>query len=234
MKRLCLGLVCILFSAICSAETVNTDALNVRSEPNSESSILGKLERGEQVDVISNENGWSKIVFNEQEGCVASKFLSQNPKTQGSKNDKTVVGTVLGFLGKICIGILAGLVLLYKPLKSFMEQLGFGGLSTIVAIIVEIILVGIISAILNGIIQQFTIYRCKSCGKIGALKYAGSTESLGTWVESEKKVAEIRSKRGDVIGTRDEYVPVTKEETRSLYRCKYCGHEVYIHSTHTK
>lgn len=48
-------------------------SLNVRATPNG--SILGQLRNGEKVEVIAEENGWSKIKYNGGNCYVFSKYL---------------------------------------------------------------------------------------------------------------------------------------------------------------
>ena len=68
---------------------VNVDhgsILNMRNRPSTNASIVIKLARGIEVTVISEENGWSKILAYGQEGYVNNKYLSSGkPGTsQGS------------------------------------------------------------------------------------------------------------------------------------------------------
>lgn len=52
--------------------------LNVRSQPNVTSSQLGSLERSDSVEVIEFiDAAWAKIVYENQEGYVASRYISK-------------------------------------------------------------------------------------------------------------------------------------------------------------
>lgn len=54
----------------------NTDVLNVRSGPSSSENIIGKLRKGEKVEVLYNLNsGWVRIKFNNSYGYVAGSYL---------------------------------------------------------------------------------------------------------------------------------------------------------------
>ena len=55
---------------------VNTNSLNVRSGPSTNHSILGKLNKGVKVPVISENSGWSKITYNGKDAYVSSQYLS--------------------------------------------------------------------------------------------------------------------------------------------------------------
>ena len=54
---------------------VNASSLNVRSGPGTSYSILGGLSDGAKVEVISESNGWAKIVYSDGEAYVSSKYL---------------------------------------------------------------------------------------------------------------------------------------------------------------
>ena len=55
---------------------VNSQTVNVRSNPNQASSIVTQLPINEQVTVISEQNGWSQITFDGGEGYISSSLLS--------------------------------------------------------------------------------------------------------------------------------------------------------------
>lgn len=55
---------------------VNVSLLNFRSAASTKASILGVISKGSEVEVMSELNGWSKIKYNNQEGYVASRYLS--------------------------------------------------------------------------------------------------------------------------------------------------------------
>ncbi|UVI29775.1 N-acetylmuramoyl-L-alanine amidase [Paenibacillus spongiae] len=56
---------------------VIADSLNVRSEPNLNASIVGKMDSGELVSVSKEEHGWLKINSNGISGWVAGYYLKQ-------------------------------------------------------------------------------------------------------------------------------------------------------------
>ncbi|WP_052356532.1 SH3 domain-containing protein [[Clostridium] dakarense] len=75
------------------AKEVNTSSLNVRSGPGTNYSKVGSLKQGNKVDVISENNGWSKIKFSGKDGFVSSEYLSQEG---GSKPENPVPPVVGG------------------------------------------------------------------------------------------------------------------------------------------
>lgn len=55
---------------------VNTDSLNVRSGPGTRYKILGKLKINTKINIISENNGWSKFTYNGKTAYVSSEYLS--------------------------------------------------------------------------------------------------------------------------------------------------------------
>ncbi|KOR80689.1 hypothetical protein AM232_21185 [Bacillus sp. FJAT-21352] len=55
---------------------VSSGSLNMRNKPSDSASIIVKLARGVEVEVISESNGWSKIKAYGGEGYVSTKYLS--------------------------------------------------------------------------------------------------------------------------------------------------------------
>lgn len=83
------ALIAMLIPALTAAEdrvmyvyTDNGKGLNVRSEPNTGNNIIGSLQYGERVDVISMSNGWAKIWWEQSyygefgTAYVQSRFLA--------------------------------------------------------------------------------------------------------------------------------------------------------------
>jgi beta-N-acetylglucosaminidase/uncharacterized protein YgiM (DUF1202 family) len=55
---------------------VSSGSLNMRNKPSDSASVIVKLARGIEVEVISESNGWSKIKAYGGEGYVSTKYLS--------------------------------------------------------------------------------------------------------------------------------------------------------------
>jgi N-acetylmuramoyl-L-alanine amidase len=64
-------------SQVRQVATVQASILNVRAEPDTSSSILGKLSNGEKIEVLEIKQGWYKISFEGKEGWVAGDFVAQ-------------------------------------------------------------------------------------------------------------------------------------------------------------
>ncbi|HHT51588.1 MAG TPA: SH3 domain-containing protein [Bacteroidales bacterium] len=93
MKKLKFLLV--FFLLICSfvlnaqSKTVNVKTLNVRSEPNTTSEIILKLNYGDEVVVISSSNGWDYVKINNFRGYVLNKHLKDKQSSSTSNRTST-------------------------------------------------------------------------------------------------------------------------------------------------
>lgn len=79
---------------------VNSASINLRKEPNTTSEVLATLPVNTAVDVISEENGWSKVKVSGKEGYISSSLLSTKKQetsrgsdTQRTSNDTTNTNT---------------------------------------------------------------------------------------------------------------------------------------------
>jgi N-acetylmuramoyl-L-alanine amidase len=65
-----------------TAAIVTVDNLNVRAIPSEKGKIIGKLNRGDYVNIIDEQSSWSKVVIdNETVGWVYSTFVSLHSDT---------------------------------------------------------------------------------------------------------------------------------------------------------
>ena len=64
-------------SAASGVGTVNTDALRLRNEANTTSTILGTASRGDTVVILEDAgNGWYKVDYNTVEGYMSGEYLT--------------------------------------------------------------------------------------------------------------------------------------------------------------
>src|SRR5690625_5283648 len=63
-----------------STYTVTTDALNVRSSPDQEGEVIGKLNKGDHIKKFKEQNGWVQTYVDGNEGWVAAHYLVQNER----------------------------------------------------------------------------------------------------------------------------------------------------------
>lgn len=63
---------------------ISATSLNVRSSPSEQSKIVGKLSKGKQITILSEQNGWMEITFNNQKAWISSEFVKNisEPKEQ--------------------------------------------------------------------------------------------------------------------------------------------------------
>lgn len=67
---------------------VNSSSINLRKEANTSSEILENLTVNTSVDVLAEENGWSKVKVNGKEGYISSSLLSTR-KQETSRSSGT-------------------------------------------------------------------------------------------------------------------------------------------------
>ena len=65
-------------NASASTSMYTNDGVNLRSEASTDSSdnVVTTIEKGEKVEVLSNEGDWTRIKYNGKTGYVATRFLS--------------------------------------------------------------------------------------------------------------------------------------------------------------
>lgn len=67
---------------------VNSSSVNVRQEANASSTIVTTISLNTEVQVYSEENGWSRVKVNNVEGYISSSLLSNN-KQETSRSQTT-------------------------------------------------------------------------------------------------------------------------------------------------
>lgn len=73
-------------------KVVKAKSLNFRSGPGTKYSIIGSLKKGNEVSVISELNGWSKINYGGKTGYVSSSYLvNENESSNSESSDTTEV-----------------------------------------------------------------------------------------------------------------------------------------------
>ena len=68
---------------------VNTETANLRKEASTTSEIVTTLNLNSAVNVVSEENGWSKVKVGDKEGFISSSLLSE--KRQETSRSRTTV-----------------------------------------------------------------------------------------------------------------------------------------------
>ena len=78
---------------VTSTGIVNADVLNVRSGASTSNSIIGLLNENATVQIISTNNGWHKIKFNNTTGFVSAEYINTSSGNSNSSTEDTVIST---------------------------------------------------------------------------------------------------------------------------------------------
>ena len=68
--------------------TVNASALNVRSGASTSSSVIGSLNRGAKVEIVSTSNGWHKIKYKNGYGYVSADYIKVDSSNTSKPEQK--------------------------------------------------------------------------------------------------------------------------------------------------
>ncbi|MFE8703496.1 SH3 domain-containing protein [Cytobacillus sp. FJAT-54145] len=81
---------------------VTVASLNVRNSPSLQGSIIGKLKKGEKVQILAEDKEWVKIQFTNQEAWISSEFLTGEESTETpQKETEKKPSTPQGIIGKV-------------------------------------------------------------------------------------------------------------------------------------
>lgn len=89
--------------------TVTATSLNVRSGASTSYSVVGKLNKGEKVEILSSNNGWYKIEYdNNKIGWSCDDYITKNTNTgivtATSLNVRSGASTSYSIVGKLSKG----------------------------------------------------------------------------------------------------------------------------------
>jgi len=82
-------LIIILFTIALNAQEYKVEVkntLNIRSEPNNNAAIIGKVKNNQVVYVFDIQNGWARIKYNNKDAYVSSQYLKLHKKSDTSSN----------------------------------------------------------------------------------------------------------------------------------------------------
>lgn len=84
MRKLLICVLCICVALVCYAENnykvSSSSRLNVRRAPSTTGAILGTLNSGQEITVLSITKGWAKIEFKNTTGYVSAKYITELSK----------------------------------------------------------------------------------------------------------------------------------------------------------
>ena len=84
-----------LMGSMVHAETVTT-GMNFRSDPSSNSSLIGSIPQGATVTVLSSQNGWDYISYNGTTGWIHGGNTSSQPAAQTAASAATAASATGG------------------------------------------------------------------------------------------------------------------------------------------
>ncbi len=71
---------------------VTTDVLNVRSQPNTECTVIGKVYRDQVLNILECKTNWGRITYNGQTGWVCMDYVSRTGSGTGTSGKQYSVG----------------------------------------------------------------------------------------------------------------------------------------------
>ncbi|WP_152968519.1 SH3 domain-containing protein [Rossellomorea vietnamensis] len=82
---------------------ITDDALNVRSSPSLQSSVLGVLNKGDEVEVTGSVSGWYEIMFGDEIAWVSDSYVefstgSLQRETNRSEEESSSTGEMIGII----------------------------------------------------------------------------------------------------------------------------------------
>ncbi|MFR1710335.1 MAG: SH3 domain-containing protein [Clostridium sp.] len=73
--------------------TVTADVLNIRSNPNTSSNIIGRLNYNSKVSIIEISNGWYKVKFNNTTGWISGQYVKLDNNSNSVQASTTGIVT---------------------------------------------------------------------------------------------------------------------------------------------
>ena len=73
--------------------TVTADVLNIRSNPNTSSAVIGSLNHNTKVSIMEISNGWYKIKFNNTTGWISGQYVKLDNNSNSIQTSATGVVT---------------------------------------------------------------------------------------------------------------------------------------------
>ncbi|MDE3839727.1 N-acetylmuramoyl-L-alanine amidase [Bacillus methanolicus] len=80
---------------------ITINSLNVRSSPSLHGSIIGKLQRGEEVTVLSQRGDWTEISFSGKSAWISSEYVLVEKKGSKKKSTTQLSSNLAGVIGTV-------------------------------------------------------------------------------------------------------------------------------------
>lgn len=82
VSTLMMALIVVAALAENNYKVTSSSRLNVRKSPSTSAAVLGTFESGQQIEVVSVNNGWAKVKYNGKTGYVSDKYIAPLPKPE--------------------------------------------------------------------------------------------------------------------------------------------------------
>jgi MFS family permease len=112
--------------------------------------------------------------------------------------------------------------LFWGPITSFYKNHPFWSW-----VIIIVAIIGVICYLRNSYSKK-----CACCKQWNAMKETKRVRT-GTKATTVRRTEETKNRKGEVIATRDVYLPATKYEYNVYRKCKYCGYEDVCYDSET-
>ncbi|PFL03353.1 N-acetylmuramoyl-L-alanine amidase [Priestia megaterium] len=74
---------------------VTATSLNVRATPSTSGAIVGKITKGNTVDIVDESKGWAKITYNGKEAWISSQYINKTQTNSTSTANSTSKSAVV-------------------------------------------------------------------------------------------------------------------------------------------
>jgi N-acetylmuramoyl-L-alanine amidase len=74
---------------------VTATSLNVRATPSTSGAIVGKITKGNTVDIVDESKGWAKITYNGKEAWILSQYINKTQSNSTSTANSTSKSAVV-------------------------------------------------------------------------------------------------------------------------------------------
>ncbi len=74
---------------------VTATSLNVRATPSTSGAVVGKITKGNTVNIVDESKGWAKITYNGKEAWISSQYINKTQTTSTSTANSTSKSAVV-------------------------------------------------------------------------------------------------------------------------------------------
>ncbi|MGV4968036.1 SH3 domain-containing protein, partial [Priestia aryabhattai] len=74
---------------------VTATSLNVRATPSTSGAVVGKITKGNTVDIVDESKGWAKITYSGKEAWISSQYINKTQTNSTSTANSTSKSAVV-------------------------------------------------------------------------------------------------------------------------------------------